>query len=121
MLGSLVAQKFLRNLHVGCRVYVKTISKVSVLAVLLVAAPSVCFASWSFGPISKQRAKELGMEVRSQANGTNEVTVELEIKVTDELKMVEGWNLSHVELQIKQGEKELVSAVLKEYRPKPEL
>jgi hypothetical protein len=97
----------------------KTLSKVSVLAALLAVAPSPCFADWSFGPISKERGKELGMEVRSWATGTNEVTVGLEIIVTGERKMLEGWNLSRVELQIKQGEKQLVSAVLKEYRPKP--
>lgn len=98
----------------------KIISQVSALAVLLAIAPSLCFASWSFGPISKERAKALGMEVRSHASGANKVTVELEIKVADGLKMVEGWNLSRVELQIRQEEKELVSATLREYRPHPE-
>jgi hypothetical protein len=97
----------------------KAIFKVSVLAALLAGAPGSCFASWSFGPISRERAKELGIEVRSQAGGTNEVTVGLEIKVTGERKMPEGWNLSRVELQIKQGKKQLVSTILREYHPKP--
>lgn len=96
----------------------KTIFNTLVLAVLFAVAPNLCFAAWSFGPVSKERAKELGMEIRSKANGANEVSVELEIKTEGELKILSREDLSRVELQIKEGETRVVSATLKEDRSK---
>ena len=93
----------------------KTIFNTLVLAVLFAVAPNLCFAAWSFGPVSKERAKELGMEIRSKAN---EVSVELEIKTEGELKILSREDLSRVELQIKEGETRVVSATLKEDRSK---
>ena len=57
----------------------KTAFNITVLAILLVA-PGRCFALWVTAPVSKERAKELGMEVRSTAAGPNQVRVELEFK-----------------------------------------
>ena len=58
----------------------KTILNMSVLTLLLVAASSPCFALWRVGQVSKEQAKEVGMEIRSKASGTNAVWVGLEFK-----------------------------------------
>jgi hypothetical protein len=92
----------------------KTILNISVLTFLLVAASSPCFAAWSIGQISKERAKELGMEIRSKPSGTNAVWVELEFKTEGKLK-----SFSHVDLRISEGEKSLVTAPLREDRSRP--
>ena len=92
----------------------KTTLKISVMTFLLVAASSPCFALWSGGRVSKEQAKELGLEIRSAANGTNAVWVELEFKTEGKLK-----SFSHVDLRISEGEKELVTATLREDRSRP--
>jgi len=51
----------------------KTTFNRSVLAVLLAAASSPCLAFWSVGQVSKEQAKELGMEIRSKASGPHDV------------------------------------------------
>jgi len=84
------------------------------LIVLLVVAPSPCFALWSIGQVSKERAKELGMEIRSKAAGPNAVRVELEFAIKGKLK-----KFSRVDLRINEGEKPLVTAPLLEDRSKP--
>ena len=63
----------------------KTAFSIAVLAVLLVA-PGPCFALWVTAPVSKEGAKELGMEVRSTAAGPNQVQVELEFKTEGKLE-----------------------------------
>jgi hypothetical protein len=60
----------------------------------------------------------MGMEIRSKTNGTNEVSVELEIKTEGLLSSV-GQVGSRVELRIREGERCLVSATLKEDRSQP--
>ncbi len=92
----------------------KAIFNISVLAVLLVVAPSPCFALWSIAPVSKERAKELGMEIRSKAAGPNAVRVELEFKIEGKFQ-----SFSHVDLRIGEGGKSLVTAPLQENRSKP--
>jgi hypothetical protein len=83
------------------------------VAVLLLA-PSPCFALWVIAPVSKERAKELGMEVRSTAAGPNHVQVELECNAEGALK-----NFSHVDLRVGQGDNPPVTAPLREDRSKP--
>jgi hypothetical protein len=92
----------------------QTIFHIAVLAVLVVVAPSPCFALWSIAPVSRERAKELDMEIRSKANGPNAVWVELEFKTGGKLK-----SFSHVDLRIGEGEKSLVIAPLREDRSQP--
>ena len=92
----------------------KAILTISVLTFLLFAASSPCFALWSGGQVSKEQAKELGMEIRAKASGTNAVWVELEFKPEDKLK-----SFSHVDLRISEGEKSLVTATLREDRARP--
>jgi hypothetical protein len=50
----------------------KTACSIAVLAVLLVA-PGPCFALWGIASVSKDVAKEMGMEVRSKRAGPNHV------------------------------------------------
>lgn len=86
----------------------------SVLAVLLIVAPSPCFALWEIGQVSKQRANELGMEIRSKAAGPVAVRVELEFAIKGKLK-----SFSRVDLRVNEGKKSLVTASLLEDRSKP--
>ena len=93
---------------------------IPVLILLLVAAPSPCFALWDVWSGSKAEAKELGMEIRSKPNGATDLSVELEIKTKGEFKSFSrGDHPGRVELQIKEGKTSLVSATLKEDRSKP--
>ena len=84
------------------------------MAGFLAVAPSPCFALWDLEIVSKERAKELGMEVRSTAAGPNHVQVELEFKAEGELK-----NFSHVDLRFGKGDNLAVAAPLREDRSKP--
>lgn len=78
----------------------------------LFAASGQCFAMMSIAHVSKERAKELGIEIRSQAAGPHAVWVELEFKARGKLK-----NFSRVDLEIREGEKLLVGyAALREKR-----
>jgi hypothetical protein len=91
----------------------KTTLNIAVLAALLVA-PSPCFALWEIAPVSRERAKELGMEVRSAAAGPNQVRVELEFKAEGLLK-----NFSRVDLRFSEGDNPPLTAPLQEDRSKP--
>jgi hypothetical protein len=97
----------------------KTAFSLAVLAVLLVA-PGRCFALWVTATVSKERAKEMGMEVRSAAAGPNQVQVDLEFKTEGRFEKFspEGKFASHcgVELRIGEGENPLVTAPLREDR-----
>jgi hypothetical protein len=83
------------------------------LAVLLTST-SPCFALGFVKQVSKEGAKELGMEVRSEAAGANQVRVELEFKVEGQLK-----NFSRVDLWLGEGDSPSLSASLLEDRSKP--
>jgi hypothetical protein len=91
---------------------VKTIVNIAVLAaVLLVMTPGPCLAAWDIELVTKDRAKELGLEIRSAVVSPNQVQVELQFKAEGELK-----NFSHVELRFS---KRTVTAPLREDRSKP--
>ncbi len=92
----------------------KSMCSISVVAFLLMVAPSPCFADWGVEPVSKERAKKMGMEIRWKPNGHNDVWVELEFKAEGELK-----DFSHVDLRISDGDKTLVTAPLREDRSRP--
>jgi hypothetical protein len=91
----------------------KTIFKGSVAAAVVLLVTSPCFALWEIAPVSKQEAKELGLEVRSIAAGPNDVRIELEFKVAGKLA-----DFNRVELRFGERERS-VSAALKEDRSKP--
>jgi hypothetical protein len=63
--------------------------------------------------VSKEGAKELGMEVRSQAAGPNQVRVELEFNVEGQLK-----RFSRVDLRIGERDNSSLSATLQPDRSK---
>ena len=96
----------------------KTILSISVLAVLLAVAPSPCFAMTEVYHVSRERAKELGMAIRSKASGTNAVWVELEFKAEGRLKDYDPEHRnSRVELRIMEGERLLLGyAAMRETR-----
>jgi hypothetical protein len=77
----------------------KTIIRLALVTILLAAAFQ-CFAMMDTRFISPAKAKELGIIVRAQPNGTNEVWVQLEFKAEGELK-----GFDHVSLEIRDGEK----------------
>ena len=81
---------------------------------MLVVAPRLCFAMMSIADVSKARAKELGMEVRSKPAGPDAVRVELEFEAKGALK-----DFSRVDLEFRDGGKFLVTSSLREERSKP--
>jgi hypothetical protein len=89
----------------------KTMVNVAFVAVLLAATSGKCHALWEIATVSKEQAKELGMQFRSTAVGPNHVQVELQFKAEGELK-----NFSHAELRFG---KRTASAPLREDRSKP--
>jgi hypothetical protein len=91
----------------------KTMRNLSVLTCLLALAASPCFAMMDIEIVTRERAKALGMEVRSNPAGPKAVRVELEFETKGELK-----SFSRVDLEIRDGEK-WVSASLREERPTP--
>ena len=90
----------------------KTILRSLAVAVLLVVSTLPSFALRSIGIITKAEAKELGVEVRATAAGPDAAWLELEFKPEGKLK-----DFSHVELEIREGEKTLLAyAALSEKR-----
>jgi hypothetical protein len=77
----------------------KTIANISVVIFLIFAASSRCFAEIVIEDVSTNRAKELGVTIRTNMNGQAGIQVVMEFKTTGELK-----KYSHVELQIGKGE-----------------
>jgi hypothetical protein len=91
----------------------KTVFSLAVLAVLLVA-PGRCFALWLIAPVSKEGAKEMGIEVRSTEEGANQVRVELEFKAEGPWK-----NFSGVHLRLGEEYNPSLTAPLQADRSKP--
>ena len=91
----------------------KTTLAISVLTLLLVTTPSVCFAMMSIEHVSKERAKELGMEIRTKQAGPDGARIELEFETKGELK-----SFVRVDLEIREGEKSWLSATLREEQSK---
>jgi hypothetical protein len=92
----------------------KAIFTISVVAVLLAVACSPCCAEFLLVSVSQERAKELGLEVRSQPAGPNLVRLELEFKAEGELK-----NFSLVNLRLGEGDNPPLTAPLRKGRSKP--
>ena len=91
----------------------KTAVSIAALAVLLTST-SPCFALGSVLQVSKEEAKKMGMEVRSELAGPDQVRVELEFKVEGGLK-----HFKHVNLWFGEGDNPLLAAQLHEDRSKP--
>ena len=92
----------------------KTILHLSTLAVLLVVAPTWCYAVESIEIVTKERAKALGLEIRSNAAGPDAVRVVLDFEIKGELK-----DYHRVALELHDGEKLLATSTLKEEKSKP--
>jgi hypothetical protein len=100
----------------------KAIPKISAVAVFLIIAPSLCFALWVNVTVTRDLAKELGMEVRTKAAGPNNVHVELEFKTEGRFGAFNEERFKHrsgVELRIGEGDDLVVSAPLREDRSQP--
>ena len=91
----------------------KTVFGIAVFGVLLVA-PSPCFALSFIVSVTKEVAKKIGMEVRSERDGPNHVRVELEFKIEGKFK-----GFSRVDLRIGERANPSVTAPLREDRSKP--
>ena len=89
-----------------------TAFSIAILAALL-AAPSSCFALGFTKQVSKEAAKEMGMEVRSTSLGANQVRVELTINIEGGLQHFSG-----VDLSLGEGDNPALSASLQEDRSK---
>ena len=92
----------------------KSLPQLSTLAVLLVLAPNWSYALESIEIVTKERAKALGLEIRSNAAGPNAVRIELEFAIQGELK-----DYHRVALELHDGEKLLATSTLKEEESKP--
>ena len=90
----------------------RAIYTISAAAVFLVA-PGPCFADWGSATLSRGRAKELRIEVRSKAAGPQQVHVEMEFKPEGELKGV-----GRVDLRVG-GDSPVLTAPLEVDRSKP--
>ena len=90
------------------------ILRFSVLTVLLAPAPSLCWALEDIEIVTQERAKELGLEIKSNAAGPDAVQVVLEFETKGELK-----NYSRVALEIHVGEKFVASSTLREEKGEP--
>ena len=82
----------------------KTILQTLAVAVLLVVAPSWSYALESIEIVTKERAKALGLEIRSNAAGPDAVRIELEFAIQGELK-----DYHRVALELHNGEKLLAT------------
>lgn len=98
----------------------KTLFSLFVWAVLLLAAPHRCLALRSLGILSPTEAKAMGVEVRATPAGPDAVWLELEFKIEGKLKEYNSERGSLVEMEIRDGEKSLLSyAALQEQHPAP--
>ena len=92
----------------------RAIFTIPAVAIFLAVAPGSCFADWGIASISRERAKELGVEVRSKAIGPNQVHIELEFKPEGELK-----DISRIDLRFGAGDNPVLTAPLQVDRSKP--
>jgi hypothetical protein len=92
----------------------KTIVTITALAILLAVAPNRSYALESIEIVTKERAKALGLQIRSNAAGPDAVRVELEFEIQGELK---GYH--RVALELHDGGKLLATSTLKEEESKP--
>jgi hypothetical protein len=89
----------------------KTMGRISVVALLLAGFPSLCFALDVFQVVSRQRAEELGIAVRAKAAGPNTVHVTVEFEAEGELK-----SFDRATLDLLDGNRLLVSTTMRDER-----
>jgi hypothetical protein len=91
-----------------------SIRSVAISSIILLALPALASALEEIEIVTKERATELGMIVRTEAAGPDAVHVELEFPIAGELK-----GFTDVHLEIKTGKKVLFSSSLREDRSQP--
>jgi hypothetical protein len=89
--------------------------RMSVLALLMAIASGRCLAERVIEPVTKQRAKELGIDVRATAAQNDAVKVVVEIEVKGELK-----SFRRVDLEMKEGDKVIFASALRDQRSGPD-
>jgi hypothetical protein len=92
----------------------KPIVTICALAVLAAVAPNRSCALEDIDMVTKERAKALGLEIRSNAAGPDAVRVELEFAVRGELQ-----SYHRVALELYDHEKLVATSTLKEEDAKP--
>ena len=101
----------------------KTVLSISAAALLFFAASGPCFALWGVVPVSRDAARELGLEIRTTPAAPNHVIVELEFKTEGKFKEFgpEGKlkDYCRVDLRTGQADNPPVTAALREDRSKP--
>jgi hypothetical protein len=83
----------------------KTIRCLAILSLFLITASNRCFALWDIEDSTKERAKELGIEITTKIMSGTEVGAWIEFKPKGKLK-----EFSHVGLEITANGKKVVSA-----------
>src|SRR5262245_31308170 len=103
----------------------KTAFSLAVLVIFLVA-PGRCFALWEIAHVSREQAKELGLDVRLAAdrpNQPNQVRVELEFKAEGTFKEFspegKSKDRSGVELQLGEGDNPALTVPLTQDHSNP--
>jgi len=101
----------------------KTVLTLSAAVVLLLVVPGPCFALWGIVSVTKDAARELGLEIRTTETGPDHVIVQLEFKTEGKFKEFgpEGKmkDYCRVDLRIGLGDNPPVTAALREDRTKP--
>ena len=92
----------------------KTIARASAVLVLLLTIPSLCLAVISLENVTKERAKELGVEVRANAAGPDAVRIAVEFEAKGAFA-----KYSRTDLEIHDGGKLLATSTLREEKDKP--
>ena len=101
----------------------KAILSISAATVLLIVAPGPCFALWGIVSVTRDRAQELGLDVRTKAAAHGHILVELEFKTEGEFAAFSPdgrfKDRSSVELRIGERDRLTVTAPLREDRSQP--
>jgi hypothetical protein len=92
----------------------KTMLVLAALAISSGALPRLCHALEEIEVVTAERAKELGLEIRTTAAGPDTVRIELEFETKGELA-----NYSRVALEMHDGQRLLLTSTLREEPAKP--
>ena len=93
---------------------VRAIQRLSIVTLLLVVAPSLCCALEFIENVTPERAKALGLEIRSNAAGPDAVRIELHFEAKGELK-----DYTRVALEMQDGDRLILTSTLQEEKSTP--
>lgn len=91
----------------------KSVFTLSAVAICFTVTPRPSYALWDVVRVTKEHAKQLGMELRATAAGANRVHVVLEFEAGGKLK-----DFSQIDMALGKGDDLMVSAALREDRSK---